>query len=355
LHEERNIRIQDNILVRDGLRELQRRLPPGWSVGEAVLEPARGPVDAVAQITAPDRRTGSIAIEARARLDPKGVLALVEAARATRTRGAFVVVARYLSGGTRARLQEGKVGYLDLTGNVRIVVPEPGLFIETQGASEDPEREERPARSLRGPKAGRIVRALVDRRQPPGVRELAALTKIDAGYASRVLAFLDTEALVTRVGRGRMQAVDWPALLRRWAQEAPLESRGRGRTYLEPRGLSALVARLAKSAERYAISGGLAAAAFAPAAPARLATIWIRDAAEAATRLALRPAEAGANVLLIEPGDEGVFEGEVQRDGIWYAAPSQVAADLLTSPGRGPAEGEALIHWMLANEETWRR
>jgi hypothetical protein len=35
-------------------------------------------------------------------------------------------------------------------------------------------------------------------------------------------------------------------------------------------------------------------------------------------------------------------------------APSQAAADLLTSSGRGPEEAEALIEWMLANEEAWR-
>jgi hypothetical protein len=347
--------VQDNRLVREGLRELQRRLPPGWSVGEAVLEPATGPIDAIVEISAPDHRTGSLALEARARLDPKSVRALVEATRGARPTGVLVVIARYLSVSTRARLQEAEVGYLDLTGNVRIVVPEPGLFIETQGATENPDREERPARSLRGPKAGRIVRALIDRKQPPGVRELATITKIDAGYVSRVLAFLDSEALITRVGRGHMQTVDWPALLRRWAQEVPLGSRGQAQTYLDPRGASALVARLAKSGERYVISGGLASAALAPTAPTRLATVWIRDAAEAATRLGFRPAEAGANVLLIEPGDEGVFEGAVQHDGVWYAAPSQVAADLLTSPGRGPAEGEALINWMLANEEIWRQ
>ncbi len=345
----------DNMLVREGVRELRRRLPPGWSVGEPTLEPRRPSLDATIEITAPDRRKGSIAVEARTRLDPKGVRPLVDAAREAGLRGALVVVARYLSEGTRARLRAGDVGYLDLTGNVRVVVSEPGLYIETQGASEDPEREERPARSLRGAKAGRVVRALLDRRKPPGVRELAAMTKIDAGYVSRVLAFLDSEALVTRVGRGRMQSVDWPALLRRWAQEAPLESRGEMRTYLEPRGLSTLVPRLAKSPERYVVTGGLAAAAFAPTAPSRLGAVWVRDAVAAATRLGLRPVDAGANVLLIEPGDEGVFEGAAQRDGVWYAAPSQVAVDLLTSPGRGPAEGEELISWMQANEEKWRQ
>ena len=350
-----NMRILDNTLLREGLRELRRRLPPGWSVSEPALEPCPPSADATIEITAPDRRTGSLALEVRARLDPKGARPLVEAAGAAQLRGTLVVVARYLSEGTRARLREGDVGYLDLTGNVRIVSPEPGLYIETQGASEDPSREERPARSLRGAKAGRIVRALIDRKQPPGVRELAAATKVDAGYVSRVLAFLDSEAVITRVGRGRLQGVDWPALLRRWAQEAPLESRGETRTYLEPRGLSALVTRLGKSDERYVVTGGLVAAALAPTAPARLATVWVRDAGAASTRLGLRPAEAGANVLLIEPGDEGVFEGAAQREGVWYAAPSQVAADLLTSPGRGPAEGEELISWMQANEEKWRR
>lgn len=348
----RNKPNQDNSLLREGLRELQRRLPPGWSVA---LKPAVGRADAVAEIKAADRRTGPIAVEVRARLDPKGVHTLLESTRERRTRGPLLVVARYLAESTRARLKEGDVGYLDLTGNARIVVAKPGLFIETEGASEDPDRKERPARSLRGAKAGRLVRALVDHKQPPGVRELAALTSIDAGYVSRVLAFLDTEALVTRVGRGRTQAVDWPALLRRWSEQAPLESRGQALTYLEPRGLPALIARLAKSDERYVVSGGLAAAAFAPIAPPRLATVWVRDAAEAAVRLGLRRADAGANVLLIEPGDEGVLEGAAQRDGVWYAAPSQVAADLLTSPGRGPAEGEELIAWMQANEEAWRR
>ena len=175
------------------------------------------------------------------------------------------------------------------------------------------------------------------------------------GYVSRVLTHLDSEALVTRVGHGRLASVDWPALLRRWAQDAPLESRGDVLSFLEPRGLPALVARLPQSKERYAVTAGLAAAAFAPIAPPGRAVIGMHDAAESAAHLGLRPAPAGANVLLIEPSDDGVFEGATQREGVWYAAPSQVAADLLTSPGRGPAEGEELIQWMQANEEAWRR
>jgi len=39
---------------------------------------------------------------------------------------------------------------------------------------------------------------------------------------------------------------------------------------------------------------------------------------------------------------------------VTYVADSQVAADCLTGTGRMPAEGQALLEWMLANESRWR-
>ncbi|HEU4407688.1 MAG TPA: hypothetical protein VFS43_20660 [Polyangiaceae bacterium] len=311
-------------------------------------------IDAIVELIAPDRRSVRVAVETKSQLDPKNVVAVIEAFRVADVSPPFLVISRYLSPSVRERLRERTINFLDLTGNTYLVVREPGLFIETQGANEDPDRDERSARSLRGPKAGRIVRVLVDSKDPPGVRELAAAAGVDAGYTSRVLAFLDSEALVTRVGHGRLQSVNWPALLRRWALDAPLEARGAIGTYLEPRGLPSFLARLGKSTETYAVTGSLAAARFAPSASSRLGTVWVRDAKEAAVRLGLRPADSGANVLLIEPSDEGVLRGAAQHEGVVYAAPSQVAADLLTSPGRGPAEAEELIAWMQEHEDVWR-
>ena len=40
--------------------------------------------------------------------------------------------------------------------------------------------------------------------------------------------------------------------------------------------------------------------------------------------------------------------------GIRYVSPSQVVVDCLTGNGRMPSEGEALLNWMLANEQEWR-
>lgn len=382
--------LRDNVLIRDGLRELRRRLPPGWTVGEPSLLPRKpfAKLDALVEVTAPDQRSVAIVIEARVRPDPRAIAAILDAFRAAEIRQPLVVIARYLSPSVQERLRTEHVGFLDLSGNARIVVADPGLYVETRGATADPDRERRSARTLRGPKAGRIVRKLVDLRRMPGVRELAATENVDAGYVSRVLALLDSEALIERASSGSASGsrsgsrsgprfistsgsrsgpkstsrsrsgpitrVDWQALLRRWAQDAPLDARGIVRTYLEPRGFPALLERLARSTERYAITGSLAAAPFMSIAPPRLAIVWLRDAEHAAARLGLRPAESGGNVLVVEPVDESVFDRAVERGGVRFAAPSQVAADLLTSPGRGPAEADALIQWMSANEEVWR-
>jgi hypothetical protein len=67
-----------------------------------------------------------------------------------------------------------------------------------------------------------------------------------------------------------------------------------------------------------------------------------------------RPTEAGANVILAEPFDPVVYERNRELDGITYAAPSQDAVDLVTSPGRGPSEAEELMQWMARNEGDWR-
>jgi len=60
-------------------------------------------------------------------------------------------------------------------------------------------------------------------------------------------------------------------------------------------------------------------------------------------------------VLLAAPVSDVVFDRSSTLDGVVYAAPSQVAVDLLTGPGRNPSEGQELLEWMKSNEPAWRR
>jgi hypothetical protein len=60
------------------------------------------------------------------------------------------------------------------------------------------------------------------------------------------------------------------------------------------------------------------------------------------------------DAVLAEPFDPVVFERATTHDRIHLVAASQLAADLLTGPGREPSEGNELLSWMRANEEEWR-
>jgi hypothetical protein len=83
--------------------------------------------------------------------------------------------------------------------------------------------------------------------------------------------------------------------------------------------------------------------------------IYTADATQAGRAWGLHPAEAGANVMLAEPDIDVVYQRADMVDGAVYAAPAQVAVDLMTGPGRSPSEAEELIEWMTRNESSWRR
>ena len=83
--------------------------------------------------------------------------------------------------------------------------------------------------------------------------------------------------------------------------------------------------------------------------------MYVDDASTVAQQWDLRPTDSGANVLLAEPHYGVVRERSIEAlGGLRIAAPTQVAADLMSGPGRAPSEAEALIDWMARNEQSWR-
>jgi len=356
----RNTADPDNKLISSAISGLRTRLPSDWRM-EVEAQPASnvGVLAALLKLCAADGTCGNFILEAKNRVEPKDVSTIADRlttyGRLGDGEGAVpVVVAPFLSSRTRERLEQRGVGYVDLTGNVRVALDHPALFVHTTGAERDPRREERPARTLKGAKAARIVRALCDFAPPLGVRELAKRARSDPGYVSRVFRLLEREDLIQREPRGPVTGVDWQALIRRWTEDYSLFGSNRTGSYLEPRGLNSLLRKLSNPDFRYAMTGSLGSASIAPVAPARLAILFVDDMEHAAERLALRQTEAGANVILAEPFDPVVYERDEERDGITYVAPSQNVADLLTSPGRGPNEAEELMEWMARNESAWR-
>ncbi len=346
----------------DVRRRLQEKIPATWQLRLEERRSGRGP-DAVLDLEAPDGRTVTILVDIKRRLDPANVPRVVEEMRAWSAEPAasgptvaYLVAAQYLGERVREKLRTSGLNYLDLTGNTWVSIDEPGIYVSAQGANKDPNPASRPTRSLRGAKAAQVVRALVDTRPPVGVRQIAKIARTDPGNVSRLLDLLEREDLVRRSSEGGIQEVLWDELLRAWTKDYSLTESNRVYTYLDPRGLDDFVLRLRglPSQSDYALTGSFAAARWSPVAPARLGVAFVRDAVAAAAALDLVPTDTGANVLLVEPRGDFVFERTVEDGGLTYVAPSQAVVDLLTGPGRNPSEAEALLEWMRKNEDAWR-
>jgi len=328
-------------------------LPPGWSL-RARREPKSRDrrLDAEWTVRSPDGTATTFAVEVkRAILGRQLDDVLAQLAGAD---GRPLVAAPYLGPTLRTSLADRGASYADATGNLRLVSDRPGLFVERQGAAKDPWPSDEALHSLRGRGAGRAVRALTDFGPPYGVRDLAKRASVPLGSLSRTLDLLDREGLVTRGDRGEVVSLDWEGTIRRWAQDYDFTRSNRVAYYLDPRGLGSIPKKLASMKWPYAVTGALAAQRFAPIAPARQAAVYAEDTLQVADGLNLRPADAGANVVLAEPFDPVVFDRSTLRDGVRVVAPTQLAGDLLTGPGREPSEGEELLAWMRANEDAWR-
>lgn len=335
---------------------VKRALPDGWTM--KLTRGRRDRPDGLLELTAPGGERATYVIEMKRSLTASTLLAAVDRLT-TATRTAVptslpLLIADYLSPRSQEVLVSHGVSYADSTGNLRLSATTPGLYISVAGATRDPWPDDQPLRSLKGRGAGRALRALIDFRPPYGLRELATRSQVSVATLSRVIELLERDGALTRGPRGGVQDLDWSAAIRRWSQDYELRGSNSVSSYLDPRGLTVVTGKLRNAEWRYAATTSLAAQRFAPIAPTRTAVVYVADALDAADRLKLRPAEAGANILLVEPFDEVVFERTLLRDGLTVAAPGQVAVDLLTGPGREPAEGEELLVWMKENEGAWR-
>ena len=367
----RNKPISETALLEQACQALRERLPPGWDLteqpGQLPHGPARSRIDRSLALADPLGLTANITVEVKDRpveaqqvtllADRWGRVLLPQSREVwgPDRDSILMVVAPFLGPSARDRLAEAGISFVDATGNVRLVSSSPAVFIEAAGAVRNPWRENLPLRSLRGGRSGRVVRAFLDYRPPFGTRELSNVTKNAPASVSRVADLLEREAILQRDRpRGPISEVDWERLLRRWALDYDFSEVNALTPCLAARGVASLMDKLRDADFPYAVTGSFAAVRHAPVAEPRLVTIYTPDAGTAMNRLGLRPADAGANVLIGKPFDPVVFHRTEEADGVTYARVTQVAVDLMKGPGRGPAEAEGLIDWMHSLEDVWR-
>lgn len=347
-------------LVESAMGALRRRLPATWSVEQSSSRIGDEPEVLHLTIKVPSNQTNMI-LAVRSQVTARDVQVLFggpwKGWRKQMSNQPILLIAPYVGPTVRKLLVDLDVSYLDLTGNIRIALDYPGIFIEAQGAERDPTAT-KARRGLRGAKVGAVVRALVDARPPYTGAEIAKAAKANEGYVSRILDALVDEGLIDRERAGPITSADWPGLIRRRAQALDLFRSAGVSLFIARQGARQLLQRM-KSEQLDAkptITGSFAAARIAPVAGSAMLVLYTMKPRELAEVLELLPTQvgAGADTVLIRPDNEVVFERAKEEEGLRWASPSQVAIDCLAGNGRMPAEGEALIEWMSKNESEWR-
>lgn len=350
--EERNLAIE-------AVRILESRLPPRWKVEAQPITNPNQDWDLVVKSEAGNAQN-SLLMETRQNFAPRDVAELtggfVRRLRGRTSHVPILLVAPYISPRARELLTDNDINYLDLTGNVRITLEYPGLFVVTEGAQSDPAPAPRGSRGLRGAKVGAVVRTLIDSRPPYTGAQIARASSVNEGYVSRILDALIDEGLITRPRSGPVLDADWAALLRHRAAALKLFRNTGTFRFVARNGAQQLLASIANldPEEQPVITGSFAAVRLAPVAAPTQLVLYTMNPRLLASRLPLLEVESGADTVLIRPENSVAMSRAKIEDGLRYAAPSQVAIDCLAGSGRMPAEGEAVIDWMAANEDRWR-
>lgn len=246
-----------------------------------------------------------------------------------------LLVVPYMTKAGAEAAEQRNLSWIDLSGNARLRDHE--LFVWVEGRPNRFPRRGRPSSPF-APKSARATRLmLVDPWRWWRQKDLAEATELDDGHLSRVVRRLDEDELLDYRNSG-FRPRDPNLLLDAWADDYRFDRHDIVVGHMTGTGTelaSNLSAGLIDAGVKHAFTGLPAAWALDKHALFRLCSVYVEgDPREAAEEVGIRRNEKGANVQLIGPDDDGVFEGQRQVDGLPCVSPAQIYIDLLHLPER---------------------
>jgi hypothetical protein len=249
-----------------------------------------------------------------------------------------LVVVPFMGPVGRRRCEEARIAWIDLSGNARIFAP--GIRVLIEGQPNQFKSRGRPFSAF-APKSARIARwLLMHPRHAMAQREIAQATGMDEGFTSRIVSRLEEDDLVVREPDGGIRPRDPDLLLDAWREDYDFSKHQIFQGHVAARsgeeGLRLLAGGLQGRRVRHAATGLAAAWLLTRFAGFRLATMYVgeRPAPDVLERLGFQEEARGANVWLVVPKDEGVFQGAGERDGVVCVHPVQAYLDLKDQPER---------------------
>lgn len=274
------------------------------------------------------------------------LLAHWERLRGVARKGEVPVVFSSSMGPTWRGLCEAQgINWMDLSGNANVRAP--GLRVRIDGRPPVAVRPGRPA-SVFERRGSRLARLLL---QHPGrewtVRTCARESGLNEGHVSRLVARLVADGYLRKDGK-QLRVADPRSLAEAWREAADFSKHQVIRGHVAARSgeelLGLVSKRLADVRIEHAATGLGAAWCYDHFAMFRLASFFIREwpRAEHLEQLRFREEATGANVWLVLPEDDGVFDGVRVVDGVPCVHPVQTYVDLKGHPERAAEAAEHL-------------
>jgi hypothetical protein len=301
---------------------------------------------------------------------------LAETAKRVRRRAIPLVAVPFMSEPGKRACEAARVSWFDFSGNGHIVAP--GIRVIVDG---HPNRFLGPGRpsSVFAPKSARVVRwLLMHPKRAFTQREIARETEMTEGFVSRIVARLEADSYLVRVGvsgdgngfghgtgagagdcdgdgaggshqgKAPVRVRDASLLLDAWREEYQFGKHTLIQGHVAARAGDALARftsdTLVAEKVEHAATGLAAAWQLTHFAAFRIATFFVTEApsTELKAKLGFREEARGANLWLVVPNDAGVFQGAEDRDGLRCVHPVQAYLDLKEHPERAPEAASRL-------------
>ena len=259
-----------------------------------------------------------------------------------------IFVAPYIAPRSAAICKESGIGYVDLSGNCSIAFQQ--IFINREkSGNQFPFKTG--LSSIYSPKSERILRVLlVYPYRTWKAIDLAKEAQVSLGMITQVSKKLIEEEWLKKTSQG-ISLTQPENLLADWSNNYTIK-RNVQKNYYSMKPLQDLEIEIADTCRMmnipYALTGFSASNRLAPIVRGQRAMLYVsRDIDSVAEKVGLKPVESGANIILIQPYDDGVFWNAKSIGDLEISEPVQVYLDLKRYPGRGEEAADFLFREVI--------
>ncbi len=261
-----------------------------------------------------------------------------------------IFCAPYISSESSEICRCNNVGYFDFSGNCHLSFD--NIFVEKSGNANQ-FSEKREMRTIFSTRATRILRVILnDPLKKRITTELASEARVSAGLVANIRKLLRNKEFIQEYEDGGFSLIKPDKLLAEWTENYSFRDNKIYEYYSLDDAMDAekkLVKMFERKKINYALTGFSGSLRLAPAVIGQNKTMAYISRLEEKlmTEMNLKKVDSGGNVFLVIPYDEGVFYGNIEKDGFNVVSPIQLYLDLKSNRGRGEEAAEFLLKQVI--------